>query len=56
MPRFSKKPCNQVVSFRITEQERSFLTGLAKHYDKNVSEVMREILILVSDSTGRLAQ
>ena len=55
MPKFSKNPCNQVISFRITEQERSFLNQLANHYEKSVSETMREILILVGDSTERLA-
>ena len=55
MPKYSKNPCNQVVSFRITEQERTFLNRLATHYDKSVSETMREILILVNDSAGQLA-
>jgi len=54
MPKYSQDPCTQVVSFRITEQEKSFLNRLASHYDKSVSETMREILILVGDFTGQL--
>jgi hypothetical protein len=56
MPKYSKNPCTQVISFRITEEERIFLNQLASHYNKSVSETMRDILLQVGDFTDQPAQ
>lgn len=55
MPKHSKNPCSHVISFRVTEKERNSLNQLANHYDKSVSEIMREILIQVGYFTDQPA-
>lgn len=56
MPKYSKNPCSQVVSFRITHNERQFLNQLATKSGKSVSETMRGILCQVDNSIGGMVQ